>query len=269
MQQLQGSYGGDRSDTLAQIMGMDYDPQGQMAQMANAMLQTGMASSTALKKEDAATYRQFLNQQFQMNESKRTRKQALEDDRRKRAQYLEDAARQRGEAVEDLQFQRTSRLEDMLFQRQGVVEDRDFARTGTIEDRNFRRQNELDDAKTKETAALNELRSKAMGKRLGMLQNIDFYLDQMNPNDPTQAKEIEGIKRVKSRLLTDVFKDIDNDPVAMAMAVETIFGAGTGEAQFGSSGSLLRSQGSASPEEIQLMKEFEKRKEELRRKLKR
>lgn len=257
MQQLQGSYGGDRSDTLAQIMGMDYDPQGQMAQMSNAMLQTGMASSTALKKEDAATYRQFLNQQFQMNESKRTRKQALEDDRRKRAQYLEDAARQRGEAVEDLQFNRTARLEDMMFQRQGLVEDRDFARQGVVEDRNFARQGSTADRAAARAAAVEdrnfargnvvadrdfakrELKSKALGMRLGYLNNLDAYLQSMDPNDETMAQEIKGITALRNRLLSDVFKGIEDDPDAMVAALAAMVGAGTTEAQTGSALGLL------------------------------
>jgi hypothetical protein len=266
MQQLQGSYGGDRSDTLAQIMGMDYDPQGQMAQMSNAMLQTGMSASTALKKEDAATYRQFLNQQFQMNESKRTRKQALEDDRRKRAQFLEDAARQRGEAVQDLQFNRTARLEDMLFQRQGSVEDRDFARQGSmedraaaraaaVEDRNFARGNVMADR----DLAKRELKSKALGMRLGYLNNLDAYLQSMDPNDQTMAQEIKGITALRNRLLEDVFKGIEDDPDAMVAALSAMAGAGTTEAQTGSALGLLagrnkKGKQALSPEDLAILK---------------
>lgn len=75
MQQLQNTYGGDRSDTLATILGLDYDPQGYMAQMANNMLQTGMSSSTSLKTaamaQNAADNRQFVQNQMDMNKARR------------------------------------------------------------------------------------------------------------------------------------------------------------------------------------------------------
>lgn len=75
MQQLQNTYGGDRSDTLATILGLDYDPQGYMAQMANNMLQTGMSSSTNLKTtamaQNAADNRQFIQNQLDMNKARR------------------------------------------------------------------------------------------------------------------------------------------------------------------------------------------------------
>ena len=75
MQNLQGTYGGDRSDTLAQILGTDYDPQGHMAQMANAMLQTGMSASTAIKTaamNNAARQNEaFINMQVNANKERR------------------------------------------------------------------------------------------------------------------------------------------------------------------------------------------------------
>ena len=278
MQNLQGTYGGDRSDTLAQILGMDYDPQGQMAQMSNAMLQTGMASSTALKKEDAATNRQFMSQQFQMNQNKLTRKQQLEDERRKRAQYLEDAARTRGEALSDMAYNRGTRLEDMLFSRSGAVEDRDYARAGAVEDRlfsrnaavedrNFARQNAVSDKEK----ARQELRSKALGMRLGYLNNLDAYLESMDPNDPTMASEIKGITALKTKLLGDVFKGIEEDPEAMVAAIATMAGAGMTEAQTGSALGLLADKNKkrpvkVTPEDQELIDEYDALLEQLKQK---
>lgn len=75
MQQIQGPYQGDRSDTLAAILGLDYDPQGHMAQMAQQMLSTGMSSSTSLKtaamQAQAQANRDFVNQQMEMNKARR------------------------------------------------------------------------------------------------------------------------------------------------------------------------------------------------------
>lgn len=74
-QQLNSGYQGDRSDTLAQILGLDYDPQGAMAQMAQSMLQTGMGSSTQLKTaamaQQGADNREFIARQTEMNRNRR------------------------------------------------------------------------------------------------------------------------------------------------------------------------------------------------------
>lgn len=71
MQQLQGTYRGDQSDTLAQILGLDYDPQNYLAQMAQQMLSTGMSSSTQLKtaamQQEGQNNREFLARQYEMN----------------------------------------------------------------------------------------------------------------------------------------------------------------------------------------------------------
>jgi hypothetical protein len=75
MQNIQRSYGGDQSDTLAQILGIDYDPQGHMAQMAQQMLSSGMGASTSLKvaaMNNAARQNEaFVNMQMNMNKERR------------------------------------------------------------------------------------------------------------------------------------------------------------------------------------------------------
>ena len=74
-QQLQSSYRGDSSDSLTQIMGSDYNPQNYLAQLAQAMLQTGMGSSTQLKtaamQANAQANRDFVQQQMEMNKARR------------------------------------------------------------------------------------------------------------------------------------------------------------------------------------------------------
>lgn len=79
MQQLQQSYGGDRSESLAQIMGMQYQPQGATSAMAQQMLSSGMSASTALKTKQMdvnyLTNRDFQQRQNQLYDE---RKKALQ-----------------------------------------------------------------------------------------------------------------------------------------------------------------------------------------------
>jgi hypothetical protein len=75
MNNLQQSYGGDRSESLAQLLGLHYQPQDAMSAMDQQMFQTGMTSSTALKSKamelDSLAGRDFQQRQQQIYEERR------------------------------------------------------------------------------------------------------------------------------------------------------------------------------------------------------
>ncbi len=75
MNTLQQLYGGDRSDTLAQLLAMQYQPQGAMSAMGQQMLSSGMSASTALKTKamdvNYANNRDFQQRQSQIYEERR------------------------------------------------------------------------------------------------------------------------------------------------------------------------------------------------------
>lgn len=187
MQQLQNTYGGDRSDTLAQILGLDYDPQGAMAAMAQQMLSTGMGSSTALKtramQDSTALNQLFLGRQYAMNDARRIRQETLSDKMMGRDWALEDAATARQNALFDMGQRRGYEVEDRNIRRQDLFTDRDMAK--------------LD----KDTREADELH----GAVQGALANIDIFITQLEGvNDPEAAKEMEILKKQRQYLLDNV-----------------------------------------------------------------
>ena len=183
MQQLQSSYGGDRSDTLAQIFGLDYDPQGQMAAMAQQMLSTGMGSSTQLKTrvmaDNAMMNRDFLARQYAMNDSRRIRQETLSDKLMARDWALQDAARTRGE----------------------VLADKQMARGYEVEDRNLRRE-DAQIAKDEKAAREEE---ELAGAIEGAMANLDIFINALGDvDDPETKKERELLLKQKQYLIDNV-----------------------------------------------------------------
>lgn len=217
MQQLQGSYRGDQSEMLSQIMGGDYDPQTALSAMAQQMLSAGMSSSTALKtaamKEDAASNRDLLTRQYQMIAEKRARKNTLQDEARKRAQMLEDyerikkdkaaeSALSRAQAVEDRNFQRQSTLWDFLNKEESI--------------KGAEKRKAREDASS--TAA------KAAGMRKGLGLVLKQFHDALDPNDPIMARErsaLAGSIATLDTILNGV-KD-PNEQAAIIASVANVF----------------------------------------------
>ena len=216
MQQLQSSYGGDRSDTLAQIFGLDYDPQGQMAAMAQQMLSTGMGSSTAIKtramQDDAQLNREFLARQYSANAERRSRRYGLEDEARKRAMQLEDMATARSQKLEDMGMARGYQLEDIMAKELSAIagESRLEKRTVAAEAR-------------KRKGDILDLKSKTLGEQLGMLFNIEEAINFLPETEQTRG-QLAALKKARERLkVTTLFGAMsENDPVAQAAAMAVI-----------------------------------------------
>ena len=246
MQQLQSSYGGDRSDTLAQILGGDYDPQGQMAAMAQQMLATGMGSSTQLKTRamaDAAQLnRDMLQRQYLMNDAKIARRQALADEKRKREMQLEDMGMARQQKLEDVRTAREYALEDAETARNAALEDALRNRGYSLEDfymkdlagieSEERADRRTIDAERRKLKDLTELaKSKGQGTLTGLLFNLNTYRDYMSRSkDPNIQRQAAGIDQMIG-MLSGFQNAYGDDPMALQAALGTIMGAGLPEAQ--------------------------------------
>lgn len=75
MDQLRQSYGGDRSESLAQILSAQYQPQQAMSAMDQQLISSGISASTALKTKqmelDKANNRDFQTRQSQIYDERR------------------------------------------------------------------------------------------------------------------------------------------------------------------------------------------------------